>query len=297
MFLKLILLLLIMCPQITAQQFGAREELGLVEFAAISEASGVVASRKNTNVLWTHNDSGDQNRIFALSTRGRHLGVYHIAGVLARDWEDIAIGPGPRAGQQYLYIGDIGDNKAKYDKKFIYRIAEPTVSVHQTPVAAVVSEVETLTFQYPDGNRDAEALMLDPLTNDLYIITKREEKVGVYRAPFPQPFSLHAETVTILERVATLDLTWVTAADISPSGLEILVKTYTGMYYWNRSPNQAIWQTLATKPQIVPYIMEPQGEAVGWAADGSGYFTLSEVTQDITPMIYFYPRVRTGMSQ
>jgi hypothetical protein len=41
-------------------------------------------------------------------------------------------------------------------------------------------------FQYPDGSRDAETLLLDPLTKDIYVISKREfEDIRVYRAPYP----------------------------------------------------------------------------------------------------------------
>jgi hypothetical protein len=85
-------------------------------------------------VLWTHNDSGDTNRLYALNTAGKHLGVYYIAGAQARDWEDLAIGPGPIAGQHYIYIGDIGDNGKQYEYKYIYRIPEPQVDSSQAPV-------------------------------------------------------------------------------------------------------------------------------------------------------------------
>ena len=38
-------------------------------------------------------------------------------------------------------------------------------------------------------------------------------------------------------------------------------------------------------------ISEPQGEAVCWAADGSGYFTLSEERNNRPAHLYFYPRL------
>jgi len=83
--------------------FGDRQDLGLIEYDPIDEASGIAASRKNEDVLWTHNDSGDTNRIFAFDTQGRHLGFYIIKGAGNRDWEDMAVGPGPVDGQQYIY--------------------------------------------------------------------------------------------------------------------------------------------------------------------------------------------------
>ena len=86
-------------PEPTVDLFGPREEKGLIAADEISEASGLVASRQNTNVLWTHNDSGDSSRLYALDTEGRDLGVYTLAEIDPRDWEDIALGPGPEAGR------------------------------------------------------------------------------------------------------------------------------------------------------------------------------------------------------
>ena len=95
-------------------EFGPGRRAGIVRSELIREASGIVASRRNPGVLWVHNDSGDMARVFAITASGEFLGVCNIAGATARDWEDIAIGPGPDPDQHYLYLGDIGDNQAKY---------------------------------------------------------------------------------------------------------------------------------------------------------------------------------------
>ena len=83
----------------------------------------------------------------------------------------------------------------------------------------------------------------------------------------------------------------VTAGDISPSGSEILLKTYTTIYYWQRKMSQSIGEALTATPQILPYIPEPQGEAISWALDNSGYYTISEERYAIPAHLYFYPRV------
>ncbi|MCH8980718.1 hypothetical protein IH922_01720, partial [candidate division KSB1 bacterium] len=160
-------------------EFGDRLDLGLINNDSLNEVSGLAASRKNSNVLWTHNDSGDENRVFAIDANGKHLGTFLIEGAEARDWEDIAVGPGPIAGKQYLYIGDIGDNLSQFEIKHIYRVMEPEVNCDQPPLDATLSGVEAISFQYPDGKRDAETLMVDPLTKDIYIVSKRESNVRV----------------------------------------------------------------------------------------------------------------------
>lgn len=271
-------------------EFGDRLDLGLISNDLLNEASGLAASRRNPNILWTHNDSGDENRLFAIDANGKHLGTFLIEGVEARDWEDVAVGPGPIKGRQYLYIGDIGDNLSKFDIKYIYRVAEPEVLRNQPPVEATLSEVETIAFQFPDGKRDAETLMVDPLTKDIYIVSKRESKVRVYRAPYPQSTT---ETIT-LEYVASLNLNNVVSGDISPSGNEVVIKTYSAIYYWRKPPDEKWVKMFEKDPVRVPYVPEPQGEAVCWRADGLGYYTISEEPGGIPSHLYFYPRLNEG---
>lgn len=289
-----LLLLFISKTQLYADNpvFGNRLHLGIIEFNEIIEASGIAASQKNNNVLWTHNDSGDIARIFAFDLQGRHLGIYQLNGIENRDWEDIAIGPGPIEGESYLYIGDIGDNSAGRDLKFIYRVKEPTVDTQQSPVDTLIGGVEIITFRYPDGNRDAETLMIDPLTKDIYVISKRENNVRIYRAAYPQT----TVQTTTLEFVTTLNITLVVGGDISPSGLEILIKTYTSIYYWCRTPKQNLWEVFKEDPVTVPYFVQGLEEAVGWADDGMGYYTVGEETFGIPARLYFYPRIVTSVS-
>jgi hypothetical protein len=268
-------------------KFGNRVDCGLIEHDRIKEASGIAASRQNPGVLWTHNDSGGKNRVFALNAKGKHLGVYFIADATARDWEDIAIGPGPVEGRQYLYIGDIGDNGKEYEYKHIYRVPEPKVDSSQAPVDTVLFGAETIAVFYPRANYDAEALMVDPLSKDIYILTKGDTSSHVFRAAYPQS----TKRGTRLEQVATLPLGWVVGGDISPSGDEILVKTYPAIYYWHRLPEQNLWQAFDKAPTQLPYIWEPQGEAVGWKPDGMGYYTISEEFGRIPAHLYFYPRL------
>ena len=284
------IIVVLICNTSIAQEFpefGNRIDMGLIESVELVEASGIVASRKNEHILWSHNDRNHQNRLFAINTRGKHLGVYWLEGIENRDWEDIAIGPGPVQGLDYIYIGEVGDNYSEYDFKHIYRIPEPEVDFNQEPIETTVYNAEKITFQYPDGNRDSETMMIDPLTKDIYVVSKREfEDIRVYRAPYPQSTT----EVLTLDHMTTLNLWQIVGGDISPSGLEILMKTYTRMYYWKRKPGQNLWEALDNEPAILPYIEEMQGEAVCWAADSMGYYTVSEENLGIPVHLFFYPR-------
>lgn len=280
--------------------FSPQQDLGLLELDEIDEASGIVASRMNENVFWTLNDSGGDPAVYAFNSAGEHLGIYTIDGITNRDWEDLAIGGGPEYGQ-YIYVADIGDNNNQYDTKYIYRFEEPFVSSNQTPVTETIYDSETISVQYPTANYDAETLMHDPLTNDLYIVTKRLQAspVGhdnIYRAEFPQSTT---QTI-VMEDVGELDYPpaldpfggvyyGATGGEISPLGDEILIKTYTHVYHWKRHQNQTLVETFQNDYNSVTYTLEPQGEAICWEPFCNGYFTVSEEpTASYQSHLYFY---------
>ena len=265
--------ILVLLLNLNAYGFASpRKEFGPVHAPQITEASGLAASRINDGILWTHNDSGDRNRIFAIDKTGTLRAVFYLAGIRNRDWEDIAVGPGPIEGRSYLYIGDIGDNRARYEWKHIYRVPEPVIDEQKVPSEASLTGIKTITFRYPDGNRDAETLMVDPLTGDIFIVSKREMLVHVYRLPFPQS----TDTALMAQKVGKLDIPLATGGDISPNGKHIVIRNYEDLYYWRRKPGKTVAQTLKKKPLILRYKKEPMGEAVAWDSESRGYFTISE---------------------
>ncbi len=264
--------------------FEVGKSMGMVNSSEILEASGLVASRNNPYALWTHNDSGDRNRIFLISENGKLLATFTIDSAKHKDWEDITIGE--ENGTNYLYIGDIGDNFARNEVNTIYRFPEPQINPQDSPLEDTISEVQTIRFRYPDGKRDAECLMFDPATKDLIVVSKREDNVGIYLAPYPQSFT---EIIT-LQKVGELPFSQVTAGDISPDGKEILIKNYLKVYYWKKEGQESIIELLR-KPYInLPYQREVQGEAIAWKIDGSGYFTLSENPFKQPLHLLFYQR-------
>ena len=253
--------------------YSGQQDVGAITTGTIDEASGIAASRRNPGVFYTHNDSGDPNRIFAINADGDFLAEFTIDGFASRDWEDVAVGPGPVPGVNYIYIANIGDNGAQYDLKYIARISEPAVGLHQAYAESTLYGAETMTITYPDGRRDAETLMVDPWTKDIFIVSKRENTdVRLYRAAWPQSTS---STIT-LELSRTLPLGWIVGGDISPSGERIVIKHGAFAYYWCRQAGQSVSDAMGAPPTLVPYVQEQQGEAICWALDESGYYTLSE---------------------
>lgn len=277
--------MLVGCYQKT-DLFKAREVTGQVQFPEATEISGVVASRSHPGVLWVHNDSGDTARLIAVDAEGAHLGEFHLEGVDAEDWEDISIGEDPDTGIEVLYVGDFGDNDAIRPFVTIHKVLDPL----ETALEGVIpsSAITSINLSYPDQPRDAEALLLDPWDNELYILSKRESQQILYRVPGDIPEG----TIGVAEKALVLPAPGfgkvrdnIVAADISPDGLEVIVKTYLQMLYWPRENGQSLVSLLEQEPFSAPYVIEKQGEAVAWNAEGTGYFSIPEGSN---PTISFY---------
>ena len=261
--------------------FHTSEARGTLDNPEINEASGLAASAVNPQMLWTHNDSGDTARIFLIDEKGHSKAEFYLRGIRNRDWEDISTGPGPEEGVSYIYLGEIGDNMAQYADKYIYRFAEPKLGSSPT----VIDVFDTIEIAFPDGPRDAETVVVDPATKDLYILSKREEHIGIYLAPYPQSTS----SVNTLQKLGTIPYFNTVSADFTPDGEEILLKTYNNIYYWKRGDRTPA-EAMMSEPEVIPYNPEPQGEAIAWKKDGSGFFTLSEESPHTKPVLYFYKK-------
>jgi hypothetical protein len=127
---------------------------------------------------------------------------------------------------------------------------------------------------------------VDPKTQDLFVISKREKPVNVYRIEYPYSTN---DTITA-EQVMTLPLTQIVAASLSPDGTELLMKNYNHIFYWQNAGNLSLMELMKEPPKEVPYIVEPQGESITWAIDNSGFFTLSEINKGKNSFLYFYKR-------
>ncbi len=261
--------------------FEKSKGMGLLENDDIKEASGMESSQVNPGLLWTHNDSGDTSRLFLIRENGESINEFYLKGIKSRDWEDIGVGPGPEENSSYVYVAEIGDNRAIYEDKYIYRFKEP-----QKNASTLIEEFDIIEFRYPNGNRDAECLMVDPSTKDLYIISKREQKVHVYQMPYPQ----RSDTVNTLITLGTIPYHKIIAGDISADGTEIILKTYDEILYWKRDTKEPVYEVLSKPAIFIPYVREPQGEAMAWKYDGSGFYTLSEEPDEIEAQVYFYKR-------
>ena len=239
---------------------------------AVDELSGLASSVRYPGHLWGQEDSGNPADLLLIREDGSYVRTVRLRGTVNRDWEDIA-----RAGTD-LYVADIGDNSAIYPDYRIFILPEPAPGVDTADVA------QTIRYTYPDGPRDAEALLVDPVSRDLFVITKRDNPSRIYRIP-----SAGVSPVTA-EFVGRFPFSGITAATVSADGKEILVRSYTRLFYFSRANGESIPQSLTRTPRELTFQPEPQGEAVCFLPDGSGFITGSERAFGPAGQLFFYRR-------
>lgn len=265
--------------------FGSPRKLADITDETLSESSGLAPSHRNSGCLWTEQDSGNSNQIQLLNQDGTIMARFTLDGLENRDWEDIVVGPGPVPGETYIYLGEIGDNRRQNPEKIIYRFPEPSISGRQLPIEGHISTVDAIRLQLPDGPQNSEAFLVDPATKDLFILSKNENTT-LYRAAYPQSL----KRATMMSRQLIIPFDRITSSAISTDGSEILIRNYIQLFYYKRQPGESITEALKRKPRFLPLAKEAQGEAIGWAPDGSGYYTTSEETFATTPALSYYER-------
>lgn len=279
---------------VRAQSFSSAVEFGIAISPEISEASGIIGSRQNPGVLWTHNDSSYAGNIFALSTNGAALGRYFIPTAFFGNYEDIAVGPGPNPEHQYIYLADIGDNFASRFSVRVFRFPEPAVYLYFTnaPPILPLPGVQEIELTYPDKPRDAEALMIDPLTGDLFIATKETNSARIYMTTRAKMDIGGPIELTFVREMSFSGFRSVSAGDISFDGKLICMRRNGRAWTWTRSASQTVSNALAASGTTQPVATNPadlNGEAIGFHPTGLGYYTISEGYQQ--PINYFK---RTG---
>jgi len=251
-----------------------------VNSVVLNEMSGLAFSKLHQDLVYVHNDSGGEAKVYILDSLGNHLGEIELLGAKNRDWEDIAVGPG-KDGKSSIYVGDIGDNSAQYEYITVFRLPEP---IHLKPSMRVPPE--KINLRFPNGPMDAETLIVDPISGDIFILSKRDKENTLFRLPSEK----FEEGEAVLEEIMKLPITSCVGGDISQDGAQIIIKNYLDIYYWQRIGEEDIAKSLSRNPIRLPYSPEPQGEAIGFTPAGEAFYTISEVRFEIQPVLYRYPK-------
>ncbi|WP_147314041.1 hypothetical protein [Deminuibacter soli] len=261
--------------------FKSPAKVGELADKRLDEASGVAPSHIKNDYYWLHNDSGDKARVFLMKRDGSAQGVANF-NELVLDCEDIASGIGYLPGT-FVYLGDIGDNHAIRANITVYTFDENELFTAAQKEGKIKRYNKTV-LTYPDGPRDAETLMIDPVDSLLYIVSKREKNVHIYSAPLKAIFK---QSQITLQLHAQIPYTYITSGDIAANGSEVVIKNYDSVYYWKRAAHEPVYKTMQRPALRLPYRKEKQGEGICFTTSNDGFITVSEGKH--TP-VYFYQR-------
>ncbi len=145
---------------------------------SVSETSGLTLWE---DLVWTHNDNTD-TKLYGLNrSDGAVNQDIELRGVENRDWEEIS------QDDQYLYIGDIGNNLGNRRDLRILR-------VEKNPLAAGEQVIDTIWYSYEDQadfdpgggqNTDFDCEAFVVAEENIYLFTKQWISLGtdVYAIP------------------------------------------------------------------------------------------------------------------
>jgi hypothetical protein len=246
----------------------------------LNETSGLV----NINgEIWTHNDSGGTDRLYQINPEtGEIIRDVKILDGDNDDWEDLA------ADDNYVYIGDFGNNYGDRTDLKIYRISKTDISLYDEV------EAEKIEFSYSDQtswepnhnnhNFDCEAMIC--YLGNLYLFSKNwvdhktrlyvlPKEPGTYTAQYLETFDANCLVTgaEILEGSNTLILTGYSSNGGTSTWM---FNDFIGDNFFNGESTLFYWTVLS------------QLEGVCFDQDNSVYFSSEEFENVVEPKLYSF---------
>ncbi len=236
----------------------------------VDESSGLIKSKRypDKDVFWTHNDSGDTARVFAVDSTGKLLRIVDVPHAENVDWEELTMDEKGR-----LIACDIGDNNrddnaGKRKGVVLYRFREPDAFDKNEPPP----EPEIFRFRYPHGEGPFDAEGVFARAGNAYLFSKQIEGTSCFKLPMPE--IAPAETVAMTVAARTKAFNVVTGAALSDDGRHLALINYLSVSVLDLpEPFQALKPNAAGE---LPFFEFPrrtvnaflgQTEAVAWDGD------------------------------
>jgi len=187
----------------------------------LREISGVFREGRN---LWAIVD-GPGSKLYKIDTSGNIVQEISLSNARTTDVESVT------ADEDYVYMGDTGNNHGNRKTLSIYKIKKALIS--NDPKTAV--NVEVISFQYPEAdagkrkrsnNYDAESLI--SVKDSLFIFTKRRGDHQTELISIPKiPGSYVARSVDIFNCDGLI-----TDAAINKEGNEVVLLGYLNGHFY-----------------------------------------------------------------
>ena len=224
----------------------------------LTEISGMAPSQLHSGVLWVHNDSGDKARLYAVQLSNcAVVGELALRDVSARDFEGLAAGVDAQ-GRPVLWVGDIGDNRDSWSDVSIYRIREPK------KLGKTSAQVQRYRFTYEDRPHNAETILADPDSQQLWIVTKQMASGSIYALPK----KLRKSGINTAKKIGSAT-GLITDGAIKADGTTFVLRDYFDAQFFRGLPEGVVDEKIDLPGQ-------PQGEAIAWLPGENAVVIASE---------------------
>lgn len=259
---------------------------------SIIETSGLYI--KNSNQIWTHEDSGNAPELYRIDTTGHLWRILKISNASNVDWEDLAVD-----NQGRIYVSDAGNNNNNRQNLAFYRIPDPD----SIPINFVVAE--KINFTYQDQNQfppprefrhfDMEAIIWHD--DSLFLFTKNRT---VPFSGYCRMYKLSAEPGTHVAQlvdsvyIGSNELSGrVTAADINMQTGELVLLTATKIVSFSSYPGNRFFD--GTRIDYHFKTLPGQAEGIAFISSDKLYIS-SEGNGNVPAYLYEVVFRFTGMN-
>lgn len=199
----------------------------------LKETSGIFYDA-TINLIWTLEDSGNKNEIYALDKQGKIVKTLKLNNLENIDWEDIT-----QDKQGNLYIGDFGNNENERKNLAIYKVNATDL------VKENVEKTIKISFSYPEQTEfppSKKKLFFDvegfiEMNENFYLFTKNRSKSGdgtVYIYKIPNQEGNHeAKKIGEFKTCSDFETCAITSAAISPNSKQIALLTHSKIWFFD----------------------------------------------------------------
>ena len=267
------------------------KQIAILADKEINESSGLILSHRNDKCFWTHNDSGDEPRIFLVHPDGRTIARVRLLGSKAIDWEDITMAT--IGGTPKIIVGDIGGNAQPRKFVTLYILTEPKIVFDDSrpihPIEATATSETTIEVSFQGGVTNYEGIAVDHAAGLILIVEKALLGGRVYSVPLPSQSELTKPKIQVTAKeIGHTSIPFACACDISHDSMSLVVITYQQGYLFRRQTisahNAEEWSaTLKREPVVFSLPKLKQPESVCFSKDDRSVFLTSE--QLPTPIV------------
>lgn len=250
----------------------------------LKEVSGIVR-KLNSDIVWTIEDSGNENVIYGLDLSGTIKTKVRIDNLENNDWEDLS---GDKDGN--LYIGDFGNNKNTRKDLAIYKVAADSLNSENTNYSYKVS------FYYPEQTEfppkksnfiyDCESFF--EFNNNFYLFTKNRSKnfdgtTLLYKVPNTAG-NHKAVLMGKFKTCSTYSTCAITSAAISPDHKKVLLLAHNKVWLFEDFKGDDFFNGKTSTLNLADYT---QKEGLCFK-DNSSIYISDEKTKSIGGNLYEY---------